>query len=162
MYTLFMDIVLRNKRGDEYKVLVDDKYSYLSEMSWNIMNQLDSKKTYFRTRINGKYDYLHRHIAGCSDNGMVVDHIDGNTFNNLSSNLRICTRQQNSQNRLPIRGRQYKGVSETKSGKFVATLSIKEMTYQVKYFKSSKEAAIMYNLLIDNFGNEYHNKNKIL
>lgn len=55
-------------------------------------------------RVNGKVttEYLHRVIMGCSkDDGMVVDHLDHNPFNNTRANLCVCTQSANLKNRRP-------------------------------------------------------------
>ncbi len=55
---------------------------------------------YVLIRLGGKLQSLHRVIAG-TPAGMVTDHIDGDTLNNVRSNLRVCTHSQNSMNRGP-------------------------------------------------------------
>lgn len=54
--------------------------------------------------IDGKTNliYLHRYLMSPSDD-CVVDHIDGDTTNNLRNNLRICTQDCNAKNhKVPI------------------------------------------------------------
>jgi len=50
----------------------------------------------------GKRYRLHRVlyeiVTGNNPNGYIIDHIDGNPFNNLISNLRLCTSKVNSHN----------------------------------------------------------------
>lgn len=55
---------------------------------------------YWRTRVKGKCKLCHiiimeLHIGGPIPDGMEVDHIDRNSFNNKIENLRLVTRQQN-------------------------------------------------------------------
>lgn len=43
--------------------------------------------------------WMHRAIIGPVPDGLEVDHIDGDSLNNKRSNLRLCTRQENTRNR---------------------------------------------------------------
>lgn len=60
-------------------------------------------------RRDGKYcaknsdTYLHHFVIGHPLNGLVVDHINGNTLDNRLSNLRIVTVRQNGCNRIDQR-----------------------------------------------------------
>lgn len=83
---------------------------------WNVSKMGRRNKTYIYvyTRFGEKKIGLHRFIMNPPD-GMVVDHIDGNTLNNLRTNLRICTHSQNLKN-AAVRSTNrtgFKGVSST-------------------------------------------------
>jgi hypothetical protein len=75
----------------------DEDYEILSKYRWHLHSH-----GYFQTdfRENGKRYrfYLHRLIMNCPK-GMFIDHIDHDVTNNQKNNLRICTKQQNQQNR---------------------------------------------------------------
>lgn len=67
------------------------------------------------SRVSQKKQYrAHRLIwvwhFGPVPEGLDLDHIDGNKFNNRIENLRLATRRQNMQNMRPRNGRRYKGV----------------------------------------------------
>ncbi len=49
----------------------------------------------FRCPVLRKQVYLHIYVMGKKPVGMVIDHIDGNTWNNQKANLRFITQQQN-------------------------------------------------------------------
>jgi len=60
---------------------------------------------YHKVLVNGKYHSNHR-VLYCLYNSVdleskdVIDHVDGDTFNNASDNLRIVDRKLNSRNRV--------------------------------------------------------------
>ena len=82
--------------------------------------------------------YLHREIMHPKD-GEVVDHIDGDTKNNTRGNLRLCSRHENSMNRIGI------GVSIRKdrpngSKKFIARIMHNYRVITIGYFETEAEA----------------------
>ncbi len=88
-------------------VLVDAAdYEWLSRYRWTMHGG-----GYAARREKGRTIFMHREIMHAPP-GRVVDHSDGCRQNNYRSNLRVCTRQENIQNR-PKRcdsGSRFKGV----------------------------------------------------
>jgi hypothetical protein len=80
-----------------------DDYENVSQYTWRI-----SKKRLKYYVITGSFKkgtmrYLHNLIVGSVPNGYEVDHIDGNSLNNRSKNLRIVSRQENVDNQRATR-----------------------------------------------------------
>lgn len=97
---------------------------------------------------------LHRWLMGTPD-GMDTDHINGNKLDNRRSNLRVCTRAQNAQNRhaqTNNRSCQFKGVNLHKNGSW-------RMHIQVSGFSTSEEAARAYDRVARMFHGEFANLN---
>lgn len=73
--------------------------------------------------------YIHQLLMGIPPEGYTIDHINGDTHNNMRSNLRIITIEQNAQNiNTPPRSNTgYRGIHENSRGKFEITVSGKYM-----------------------------------
>ena len=79
--------------------------------------------------------------------GMVVDHIDGNSLNNRRSNLRICTPRQNTANRAKTRNgtSRFKGVHFcTRDRKWRAQIGVDGARRFIGDFDDEVEAARAY------------------
>ena len=85
--------------------------------------------------------------------GVKVDHVDGDSLNNLRTNLRIATNAQNMHNRKVSKNNKigFKGVYEkghcltgAPTGRYAATLRVDGRTEHVGYFGSPEEAARAY------------------
>lgn len=135
--------------------LVDDKdFEYLNQFKWAVKNPKTGVLYAIRHNkiINGSpikgYRLLHRMIMN-APKGTEVDHKDGNGLNNQRSNLRVCTRSQNSANRPKQKNNKsgYKGVSFCKAYKnWVAYIQINGKGKNLGYFKTAQEAAKRYDL----------------
>lgn len=112
------EIIIKGKHGG--KVLVDaDNYEKLSKYVWswskNIRGKVYARRSWLE---NGKKKHLlmHRAIMDVNDPAVIIDHIDGNGFNNQINNLRIVTRSQNIMNSYKPKTKNpksiYKGVSK--------------------------------------------------
>jgi hypothetical protein len=84
--------------------LVDDEdFELVSKYKWNLT--INGKAKYGQTKINGKNVRIHRLVMNAKA-GQIVDHVNGNGLDNRKSNLRFCTKSQNSANRTSIQDNQ--------------------------------------------------------
>ena len=121
---------------------------------------------YLHVRVNGIHNTVHNVIwmmhFGAIPEGYEVDHIDRVRSNNLISNLRLATRQQQCANRkTPITNRSgYKGVSfNKKSGKWVAQINVEGKRNTIGYFDTPEEASNAYNEVSQMIYGEFHHGN---
>jgi len=90
-----VSIVYAKKGKKSYPVLVSDEdFLSLRKIRWHI---LDSG--YVSTNYGSKKIYMHHLVAGYPDEGLVIDHIDGNRQNNTRENLRLVSQKENSANK---------------------------------------------------------------
>lgn len=85
----------------QFTLVDDDIFEKLNKFKWNAKGSFGK---FYAVRMNsadknGKRStiYMHRVILNCPE-GLCVDHIDGNSLNNQSLNLRIATNSQNCKN----------------------------------------------------------------
>lgn len=135
-------------------VVIDDSdYSLVSSYSWhavwhrhtwyavaNVQRNDGTKDK--RGRSRRTTIQMHRLILGAKT-GEQVDHEDGNGLNNQRSNIAIVTHSQNQQNQHAVRSRTgAMGVSETRSGKFQATIKRNGKTIALGTYPSILAASV--------------------
>lgn len=125
--------------------------------NWNLDKSTGSVRTSIRHRTIRLAEFI-TETKG-------IDHIDLNKLNNLRSNFRHSTTNQNIWNRRKFKGNytsKYKGVCWIKKlNKWLAYIRVKGRLYHLGYSHSEIEAAKMYNeAALLHFG-EFANLNKI-
>lgn len=174
----YIEITLSGVAGHNLKTIVDFNKETMSKLvgrSIFTRKSINLNKQYAFIKLNGKAVLLHRYIMGAIDNKeMDVDHINGNSLDNRSINLRVCTGVENAKNRLRSVSNKsgYKGVSryikrwENKHGK------MEKITYTPKiqsdftrinlgYYSTPEEAAYIYDQFALQLHGEYANTNFI-
>lgn len=90
-------IIYNNKSFEVARALIDSSdVELVSKHKWSFSNG------YVISKIDGKFTSIHRLIMEeelKGKNKMDIDHKNGIRIDNRRSNLRICTRSQNNQNR---------------------------------------------------------------
>jgi HNH endonuclease/AP2 domain len=134
--------------------LVDDvNYENLSKYNWcavNVKVKSDGRKLdrFYAKRVDyssgkPKSTFMHRYILNAPD-GLLIDHVNGNSLDNRAVNLRIATKAQNAMNSHCIGKIKFKGVSLTKSGKYSSKITANWSSKYLGLFNSPEEAARAY------------------
>jgi hypothetical protein len=139
----------------------DEDYEELNKYKWYAHYSLDTKTFYAVRNItlskkNRSSIKMHRQIMelhGHNLVGVVVDHIDHDTLNNMKSNLRVCTHAENKMNRGINKNNLsgFKGVSQLKCKRgsreytyWRARINYQNKSVYLGIFKTKEEAYKAY------------------
>lgn len=157
--------IIYTKKGEE--IFVDDEdYDFLNNYIWH-----KDKYGYALTAIeddNGKkYKKcsMHRMIFKLNDSNIMVDHINGITYDNTKTNLRICSNSENVKNRRKTHGKTtsiFKGVSFNKSKKlWVAYIENNSEHIDIGCFTNEIACANAYNHYAKKLHSEFARINQV-
>lgn len=90
-----IDVSTKNNQN-MFTEVDDEDFELLNQWKWRGKKDGNSFYVYCKS-YKLKNKALHR-IVIKAKKGEIVDHIDGNTLNNKKSNLRLCSKSQNSMN----------------------------------------------------------------
>jgi hypothetical protein len=124
-----------------------EDFERLKQYNWCAVKGVQTWYAYTLT-ADGKRLSMHRLVANAPKR-MVVDHINHNGLDNRKSNVRLCTKKQNSQNIRPRKGcsSRYKGVFKPKDrNSFRAIICHNGKHIHLGYFKEEIDAAKAYDL----------------
>ena len=132
---------------DQYAIVDDEDFELISQHKWYATR---GRHTFYavrdsRTNKNPKIQRMHRLIMK-PNIWEQVDHIDGNGLNNIRSNLRICSKQENHFNSKARHGTScFKGVGLHKpTQKWRARIRFNTQEIHLGLFNSETEAAKAY------------------
>lgn len=153
----------RNELSDKVAIVDDEDYEKVVEAigrsKWYVHNN-NSAKDYAMSGDRRKS--IHRVVMD-APKGMDVDHANGNPLDNRKSNLRICTRSQNSQNKKLRRDSKsgFKGVVKRGKNSWHAYIGDPNTAYPKKRhirlgaYKTPEEAARAYDKKAIEFFGEF-------
>lgn len=142
----------------------DEWYEELNKYNWYA--HLDPpSQTYYALRRSkrlfgkSKLIKMHRVVVNAPDN-MIVDHIDHNTLNNQTDNLRVCTVAQNQYNRKINKNNPtgYKGVKPHGRG-YMARIRIDGKEIYLGIWDTPEQAARVYDEAAKKYFGEFANLN---
>lgn len=173
-------IKCNREKGD---IIVDDKlWHILTKYSWSIDHHgyatgkvnknvsIDDHGYASSGRVNNVVR-MHRFIMELNGhdleeitkNKCIIDHINNNRLDNRYENLRVNTNSGNNHNRTKNTNAssKYKGVSYFKRDKnWLVQLSKDHINYYCGYYKTEKEAALVFNVkAVELYGKDYANLN---
>jgi hypothetical protein len=160
---LLMNNIIKAYHGQD--ILVDsDDFEYLNQFVWKVILKVKVYKDVQSTHF-GKIVRMSRLVMKVTDPKILVDHINGNTFDNRKENLRLCNNKENSRNIGKRKGNytsKYKGVNwNLQSNKWTARINTDNGRKFLGYFNNEKDAGIAYNEAAKLYHREFARLNNI-
>lgn len=163
------EIIVDSKVHGRKVIMVDDEdYDELIQFKWYVSK---GKAGVFYARRctpseNGRTGdkiRMHRQIVGVTETKVMVDHRDGNGLNNVRSNLRVATHQQNNFNKRAMGGEsKYMGVwRDKRRDVWRAGLSINNKNNWLGDYKNELHAAYAYNWAAKAIRGDFANLNDL-
>jgi hypothetical protein len=132
----------------------------IERYSWYLDKYKLEKRGYYRFK-NKNNEYLSRLVMGVGKGDKrIVDHIDGNTKNNLKKNLRLCNSNQNKWNTKKHKDNKsgIKGIYEQFPGKWHAQITVFNKVIYLGLYSSIKLAKEAYDKASELYHREYGRK----
>ena len=150
-----------------WKYRVDQRPQWNGRCAGKPCGCVRNKDKYLIVTVNSIKTYGHilagRLHKGEVAEGYFVDHIDGNPLNNTLGNLRLASMKQSSYNTKSAGGTsEYKGVYRaTRSGKFVAQITIDAVNISLGTYLEEEVAAGIYNWVAHKVQGEFCKLNTV-
>ena len=148
--------------GDRRVLLDDEDYERVKDMKWSAI--FTGRRAYIVTSgLNEKGRrttiYLHRLLMNPAP-GECVDHINGDTFDNRRSNLRLATYAENARNCKVYKNNTsgFKGVRQS-GNRWGVEVQFMNVKLHASGFQSAEEAAHFYDLIASRLFGEYARPN---
>jgi len=112
---------------------------------WAVQNRTNHPYISAHTKQKGRSVLLHRLIVD-PPKEMFADHKNGDTFNNLDENLRVCSRRENNRNsKVPKKSPTgFKGVS-LNNGRWMSRIRDNSGSVYLGTYDTPEKAALAYN-----------------
>jgi hypothetical protein len=145
-------IKLLAKIEELYTTISLDMFDEVSKYSWYL-----SKSGYPFCYELGRMQ-LHRYIYTLINGELIpsniyVDHIDRNKLNNVNTNLRLVTPQQNSFNKTPKNN--MKGIKKVSDSNYRVSVTKNGKTHSISKIKSLDDAKEIHSLMSQELFGEY-------
>ena len=146
----------------KYALVDEADYKWLNQWKW-YMRGGGLPPYAWRWDENHKYVGMHRAILR-APNGIYVDHINNNGLDNQRRNLRLCTQNQNCQNRQKVAGTsKYKGVCKRKGRKtWISEIRVTRKLIYLGAFQHQEDAAKAYDIAALKYFGKFAYTNKQL
>lgn len=136
----FAEIIIDSKTYGKKLIKIDkDDIEKVKKYSWFVSQ---SKQGVFYVMTSSGAKRLHRYIMDCPK-GLVIDHINHDTFDNRKRNLRICTVDENCKNTKWYKNNKTgeKYISFNKKGKsYIISRTVNKKSVYIGSAKTLKEA----------------------
>lgn len=131
-------------------------FDWLSQWKWICTGRYAVRRRRAEDGPGGQLVMMHREILRPAE-GLVGDHISGETLDNRRSNLRACTRGENALNkRTKLGATGFKGVSYLRAtGKYRAHIQVNRRGYYSANFFTAIAAALAYDAMARELHGEF-------